>query len=354
MDNYFISGIQQVGIGVKDVYEAWKWYRKNLGFDIEIFDEKATAELMLPYTDNKPRERHAVLTYNLKGGGGLEIWQYTERTPQPPLFEIKLGDLGIFALKINATDTVNVYNEFSRRNYDFITAPANAPDNNSNFFIKDLYGNYVQIVKNDFVFKKNEKHLTGGVAGVMIGVSDIERSKKFYAEILGYDKVLYDETGVFEDFKDIAGGEQTYRRVLLTHSKPMKGAFSPVFGNSFIELIEAKDREPKKIFDGRLWGDLGFIHLCFDMSGMEALKTKCEEMGHPFTVDSGAKFDMGEAAGRFSYIEDPDGTLIEFVETYKIKLIEKPAIYLNLQKRNREKSLPNIILKALSLSRVKD
>ena len=46
-------------------------------------------------------------------------------------------------------------------------------------------------------------------------------------------------------------------------------------------------------------------------------------MGYSLTVDSNESFDMGDAAGRFSYIEDPDGTLIEFVETHKLPYREK-------------------------------
>ena len=55
---------------------------------------------------------------------------------------------------------------------------------------------------------------------------------------------------------------------------------------------------------------------------MNALKELCKSAGHPFTVDSG-DFEMGEAAGHFTYIEDPDGTLIEFVEAYKIPIAKK-------------------------------
>lgn len=64
-------------------------------------------------------------------------------------------------------------------------------------------------------------------------------------------------------------------------------------------------------------------------------------------------FDMGEAAGHFAYIEDPDGTLIEFVETHKIPIIKKLGLYLNLRKRNPHKPLPDYILKALKYSKVK-
>ena len=88
-----ISGIQQIGIGVPDVQEAWKWYREHFGMDIRIFEDKTVAELMLPYTGGEPRKRHAALALNLQGGGGFEIWQYSERTPQAPAFDIKIGDL---------------------------------------------------------------------------------------------------------------------------------------------------------------------------------------------------------------------------------------------------------------------
>ena len=63
---------------------------------------------------------------------------------------------------------------------------------------------------------------------------------------------------------------------------------------------------------------------------------------------------MGEAAGHFSYIADPDGTLIEFVETHKIPIMKKMGWYLNLKNRNPEKSLPTWMIKALRFNRVKD
>ena len=62
---------------------------------------------------------------------------------------------------------------------------------------------------------------------------------------------------------------------------------------------------------------------------------------------------MGDAAGQFAYIEDPDGTLIEFVETHKVPLVKKLGLSINLQKRDPEKPLPRWMLKALSLMRVK-
>ena len=68
-----INGIQQLGVGVEDVQEAWEWYRKHFSMDICMFDDEAVAELMLAHTDGKPRARHAVLALNMRGGGGFEI-----------------------------------------------------------------------------------------------------------------------------------------------------------------------------------------------------------------------------------------------------------------------------------------
>jgi hypothetical protein len=58
---------------------------------------------------------------------------------------------------------------------------------------------------------------------------------------------------------------------------------------------------------------------------------------------------MGEASGHFTYIEDPDGTLIEFVETHKIPIIKKFNWYLDMRKRNREKQLPKILFWLMGL-----
>lgn len=353
-----ISGIQQIGIGVKDLYEAWDWYRKYLGFDIKVFEEEAIAELMLPYTGGKPQSRKAALTLNLQGGGGFEIWQYTERTPLNPENELILGDLGFFAGKIKCRNAQKVYDFFHKSGIEILGEINKCPAGINNFFIKDPFNNIFNIVESSSWFK-NENKVTGGSYGVIIGVSDLETSKKFYSSILGYDEVVYETTGKFDGFKGISGGNQNFERALLRHSKPRKGSFSPLFGPSEIELVKAIDRTPNKIYENRFWGDLGFIHLTFDIIGFNELRDLCAKEGYPFTVDStanqnGDSFDMGEAAGHFSYIEDPDGALIEFIETHKVPVVKKLGIYLNLKKRDPEKPLSRWILKAFAFNRVKD
>ena len=343
-----ISGIQQIGIGNTSVYDTWAWYRKQLGMDLPVFDEAAEAELMLPYTGGQPRSRHAILALNMMGGGGAEIWQYTSREGQPPAQPLEAGDLGINIAKFKSIDIQKSHNFLSAENET--SEIMQSPDGRQHFYMKDPDGNLIELVKSDSWYKKKISH-SGGVMGVTIGVSDVAKSIEFYREILGYDAIVYDETKVFDDFSFLDTTNK-FRRVLLTHSKPRVGPFSKLFGTTEIELIQVQDRTPKKIFQDRMWGDMGYIHLCFDIIGMSALRGKCLAHKCPFTVDSG-DFDMGEAAGQFAYIEDPDGTLIEFVETHKVPIMKKMGWYLDLRKRPAEKPLPNFMLNAMGWGRVK-
>lgn len=353
MNKPIIAGIQQVGVGNPSVYEAWKWYRTAFAIDTPIFDEAATAALMLPYTGGQPRDRHAVLAISMQGGGGMEIWQYTSRTPDYPAFEVQLGDLGIYAAKVKSKDVEATFEHLQAKKLDLMGGLSQMPNGQSHCFVKDPYGNIFEVVPSDDWFA-NKKPSTGGMYGCIIGVTDMERSMNFYNKILGYDTVIYDKKGQFEDLAVLPGGDSIFRRVLLTHSQSRRGPFSKLLGKSEIELVQVEGRVPKKIFENRMWGDIGFIHLCYDIQGMSAMKSLCESLGHPFTVDSSNSFDMGEAAGHFTYIEDPDGTLIEFVETHKVPIAKKIGWYLNLKNRNPERPLPRWMLKALGLNRVKD
>jgi catechol 2,3-dioxygenase-like lactoylglutathione lyase family enzyme len=357
MEGYVISGIQQMGIGVSNVMEAWKWYIDHFGMDCRVFEDEEDAKLMLPYTGGKPRSKHAVLALNLQSGGGFEIWQHKGREPQKIKDEVMIGDLGIIACKMKVKNIQETLSAFHKKGLAVPAATIPDPSGKMIFFMKDPFGNIFQLVEATDWFRDENKN-TGGSYGAIIGVSDINKSRIVYSDILGYDQVFYDSTGVFGDLADLPGGNRECRRVLLGRSRSFAGPFSKVLGKSVIELISTTGVKGKKIYENRFWGDPGFIHLCYDMRGMDELKKFCEMKGFPFTVDSkksheGNAFDMGEAAGHFSYIEDPDGTLIEFVETQKVPILKKLGLYLDLRKRDPNKSLPDWMVKTLRFSRVK-
>jgi catechol 2,3-dioxygenase-like lactoylglutathione lyase family enzyme len=344
--SYVIGGIQQLGVGTPDEEGSCKWYARVFGMTTPIFREAAPAPFMTRYTGGEVQSRSATLAINLQGGSGFEIWQYTSRKTAPASFEIQTGDLGILYGKVKACDLVGAYARMKQENVEILSDKIiSLPDGRSCFYIRDPWNNIFQVIEENDFFQTGV-HPTGGPCGAVVGVSDCDKSLSFYQNLLGYNLVLSDETGTFDDLADLPGGKGKFRRIILSHSQPPSGPFAPVFGTSYIELIQSLDREPVKIFKDRFWGDQGFIHLCFDILKMKELQIACDKAGHPFTVDSADTFDMGEAGGHFTYIEDPDGALIEFVETHRIPLLKKFNWYLDLKKREG-KPLPRWMLKML-------
>lgn len=345
-----ITGIQQIGVGNPHVQAAWQWAQK-MGSDLKLFDSADEAPLMTPYTGGEVHRRHAIFALNLQGGGGLELWQFTSRKCARPDFEPRMGDLGIYAAKIKVKDVPKAYEQLRNKGIKLLGDIAKDPTGSEYFSVVDPFGNVYQLVSGGEWFL-NHGHAVGGVCGAVIGVSDMDRSVAFYRNLLGFDTVVYDRKGSFGDWSEIypnAGGE--YRRVLLKKSRKPAGYFSSLVDSGQIELVQSLDREPKAIFGGRYWGDAGFIHLCFDVQGMDEIKKEFESKGAAFTVDSQSAFDMNEASGRFAYVEDPDGTLIELVEAFKIPILKKLGWYLNLEKRDPKKPLPKMLFRAMGISR---
>ena len=178
MKEKVICGIQQVGIGVNDFVEAWKWYYDNFGFEVKIVDDEGVAERMLPYTGGRPQPRRSGIAVNIRGGGGFEIWQPKGRELNYPKEPVKLGDLGILIAKVKTIDVDRAYNTFINRGLDVISELLTNPTGQRHFFMKDPYGNLFDLEEDDYVFVNQDK-LTGGANGVVIGVSDMERSLPF-------------------------------------------------------------------------------------------------------------------------------------------------------------------------------
>ena len=341
-----ITGIQQVGIGVENAEQSALLYKDLFGMNVKIFDDKSSASLMKQYTGDKIHDRHAIFTMNLSGGGGFEIWQFTSRSPamQP---EIHLGDIGIFAIKIKTTD-INKAHCYYKSLFTLSTSEILSDPNNKSFFwVYDMLGNRFQIVECNDTYLPNE-FICGGVCGAVIGVSNIEQSVAFYKNVLGIDNVIYEAVTCEKYFEK----DQRLKKVLLQKNKNKNGAFADLLGDVLIELVEIDDSTPKKIYDNRYWGDCGFIHLCFDVIDMDILKERAEKHGFTFSVDSKESFKMENTAGRFCYIEDPDGTLIELVETHKIPVLKKIGWHIDLSKRKRNSPLPKWMIKMLGFSKV--
>jgi catechol 2,3-dioxygenase-like lactoylglutathione lyase family enzyme len=305
---------------------------------------------MKQYTGDKIYKRRAILSLNMQGGGGFELWQFLNRTPTEPIFPPQYGDLGIYAAKIKCADISKAYKMFCEEKNLTLSPLQTDEKSDEHFYVKDLNENVFDIVTGNHWFKKSKK-LVGGVSGAVIGVSNMESSINFYKTILNISDLVYDKTVL--SINPFDNKNQLYRKVLLQKHPAGKGAFGKLLGSVEIELVQCLDSKRSKIYENRFWGDCGFIHLCFDVFDMCGLKKYAEQKGFAFKVDSIDSFGMENASGRFCYMEDPDGTLIELVETHKVPVLKNLGIYFNLKKRNLEKPLPDWMINLLSLSKVK-
>jgi catechol 2,3-dioxygenase-like lactoylglutathione lyase family enzyme len=348
-----INGFQHIGVAVRDMDLSLKFYRKYLGLDIPFFDAVAPAELMLPYTRNEVITKRASMIMNLMGGCAMEVIHATSFEPKAANFQIELGDLGIFITQVKCPDVEAMHAYCTAQNDIRIGSLRKRFDGSATFFMQDPDGNNFQYVAGEGWYTK-PKHRSGGVTACTIGVRDIAKARALYSSILGYDKVVHESRGVVPEFEGVPGADRNFHRVVLGQSALPGGGFAKVTGETYIELVQDLDRAPKRIFDDRIWADLGFVHLGLDVRGMEALGESLTRQNFGFTCDSRSALDMGNTKVHCTYIDDPDGTWLELIEVHKVPIMEKWGLFLDVAKRDPNKPLPDFMLKALRFSRIKD
>lgn len=343
-----ITGIQQIGIGVQNAEAAKLFYKNNFGMATLVFDDIAEASLMTKYTGDSIHKRHAILSLNMAGGGGFEIWQFLTRKAVYSTTEISFGAVGIFAAKIKSQNIYLSHKHF--KSNKSLTAITKTTDGRNHFWVQDEYKNWFNFIECNHWFKKNKTHC-GGVCGAVIGVTNMEKAINFYTNLLGTINIIYDK--IEEDNNFNTTSKKKFRSVLLKKEANKKGAFAKLLGNLEIELVQDLQEKRTPIYNNRYWGDCGFIHLCFDVINMDLLKIQCETAGYNFTVDSKNTFEMEGASGRFCYIEDADGTLIELVETHKVPILKKMGLYFNLKQQKAKRPLPNWIIACMAFNKIK-
>lgn len=348
-----INGLQHIGVAVRDMDQCLKFYRRFFGLDIPFFDSVQPAPLMRVYTREETITKRASMVMNLQGGCAIEVISPTSFMPEDAKQVIQMGDLGIFITQIKCKNIEDAHRFCAAQGASGLTPISQDPGGRRTFYIQDPQRNYWQYLEGDEWYTTG-RHFSGGVVGCSVGVSDIESSLKLYAEVLGFDQVIYDVTDVFSDWKELPGGAERHRRVLLTQSAQPGGGFAKVTGKTYIELVQCLDRAPFFIFKDRIWGDCGFAHIGYDVKGMKALGDSLSQAGYPFTCDSNDALSMGNTKVHCTYIHDRDRTLIELIEVYKVPIIEKWGIFLNVEKRDPLKPLPDFMLKALRFSRITD
>jgi len=348
-----INSMQHIGVAVQDMDASLKYFRKIFGMNIPFFDSVQAAPLMDCYTHEKTITKRASMIMNLQGGCAMEVIRPTTFEPRKADFQIKIGDLHIFQVHMKSRNVKHMHEHCKNNGALGVSEIQLNPAQQNVFDLTDVDGNFFRVEPTKECYREMG-HPSNGVAGCSIGVTNMDEALNLYSSLLGYDEVVFDRSGTFNDWGHLPGGKEQYRRVRLKQSAPTGGGFARVMGETFIELVQALDRVPARTFKGRIWGDSGFVHLGLDVKGMKKLGENLGAKGFPFRCDSNDALSMGQTKVHCTYIDDKDGTLIELIEVYKVPIVEKWGIFLNVEKRDPLKPLPNFMLNALRFSRVKD
>jgi len=144
-------------------------------------------------------------------------------------------------------------------------------------------------------------------------VSDIEKSRKFYGDVLGFETV-------FEiDFDDPA----TARVMGLTSCK-FKGIFMKCDGMR-IELIAFTDPPPDKTVRMRKSNEIGHSHLSFYVTSLDETLAELREHGVP--IDEGTRQVLPSGI-ECCVVRDPDGFPIEIVQVPTLDLVPYEMPYI--------------------------
>lgn len=139
-----------------------------------------------------------------------------------------------------------------------------------------------------------------GIHHTAISSADIERSLRFYRDLLGFEEVfkLNWEIGT-QTLDDITGLRDSSARIVMLRA-----------GNACVELFEYATPTPKPAEARRPVCDHGITHLCLQVSDIDGEYARLSAAGMEFHCPPQA---VGDSL-RATYGRDPDGNVVELLE----------------------------------------
>jgi catechol 2,3-dioxygenase-like lactoylglutathione lyase family enzyme len=138
-----------------------------------------------------------------------------------------------------------------------------------------------------------------GIHHTAISTGDLERSLRFYRDLLGFKEIFSSgwEAGA-EKADRITGLEGSSAKLVMLTA-----------GNACIELFEYSSPQPRPGDSKRPVCDHGITHLCLDVSDIEDEYERLKAAGMLFHCPPQ---DMGGI--KATYGRDPDGNIVELLE----------------------------------------
>jgi catechol 2,3-dioxygenase-like lactoylglutathione lyase family enzyme len=310
-----ITAFQHVGMGVHDIDRTYDFYRKLMGFRVKLSDKQEYDEVMKPIV-GAVVEMRIIMAMNVEGGAAIELVEHTSTRPLEPEEPLQWGDIGYLELGLKAYHLDDLYLDLKSKGVDFIT-PVRGMELSSGgteryAYLKDPDGVLVQLVEEP----GGKRPAVGGVRHVAIGVTDMDKARDFYGDVLGFKELIHQFKGDMPELDGVTGGREM-EMVILGH-RPEAESVLPLLQRAIVKLVHTPGYKGKPAFEGRRWGDIGLMEMALDVIDLgetvNGLIADGAELFHPTT-----RVEMGQGtAGSFAYIKDPDGIIVEMVETEKV------------------------------------
>jgi catechol 2,3-dioxygenase-like lactoylglutathione lyase family enzyme len=154
-----------------------------------------------------------------------------------------------------------------------------------------------------------------GVDHIGVGVSDMDRSMHFYAD-LGFGDVAFDYRGPLPGLERVAGRPEVEARVVM-----LRAANETVLGPGAVKLVQITSLSPPPMPAGMAWGEPGICEVCVHVNGQAALYRRLvDELGHTGLMEPNeATLPPHDTRCSLSYVADPDGGKIELIEWHDLE-----------------------------------
>lgn len=140
---------------------------------------------------------------------------------------------------------------------------------------------------------------------VGIGVASAKRSHDFYRKVMGFTIKLNDHEEEMEQMVSIIGSLESMRIIMAMNPR----------GGGVVEIVEHTSSKPRPLPEDARWGDIGYLAMGVGAYGLDGLLPSLESAGVDVVTPV---IDLGIERGgawRSAFIRDPDGLLIELLET---------------------------------------
>ncbi len=224
--------------------------------DLEFFRKHFTKALYFNELNIKDFD-HTLLAFEKLGCRTLEFLNYNggafvrfvENSNKILPNKFKINKTGVIGLKIKTNNLKFDY--LSKKRHEFVTEPEIVFNPYKKRHFHSLFsGLIIQIFEEyDDYFTLFERHNTG-LSGLIIGVSDIEKSVEFYSKVLKFRDVIYFEKKFFPEDKNFDG--KTYKCAVMKQTANKNNIFSLFLGNFYIELVEVEQDENNEICSSQI------------------------------------------------------------------------------------------------------